>query len=140
MLALVAQPDAFSAVSEPGGCLETAISSHWMIHYLNAGMADSAEKRAEEERCFASFDSGFALRHAQALRTIYERMGLDYLGIDCAETATGELLIFEVDSNMVVHALDPVDTFPYKQAQMQKVFAAFRALLIKAAHKGDGAT
>src|SRR6185312_10408280 len=25
-----------------------AISSNWMIHYLNAGMTDSAEKRAEE--------------------------------------------------------------------------------------------
>ena len=26
------------------------ISEHWMIHYLNAGMAESAVKRAEEER------------------------------------------------------------------------------------------
>ena len=117
-----------------------AISSHWMIHYLNAGMAESAEKRAEEERCFAGFDSGFAQRHARALQIIYERMGLDYLGIDCAETSSGELLIFEVDSNMIVHALDPVETFPYKQAHMQKVFGAFRALLLRAAHKDDGAT
>lgn len=115
-----------------------AISSHWMIHYLNAGMAESAEKRAEEERCFATFDSDFALRHAQALQAIYQRMGLEYLGIDCAETPAGELLIFEVDSNMIVHAFDPVETFPYKQAQMRKVFAAFRALLIKAAGKGGG--
>ena len=116
-----------------------AISSHWMIHYLNAGMAESAEKRAEEEHCFASFDSGFALRHAQALQTVYERMGLDYLGIDCAETPTGELLIFEVDSNMVIHALDSVETFPYKQPQMQKVFGAFRALLIKASRQNGNA-
>ncbi len=112
-----------------------AISSHWMIHYLNAGMAESAEKRAEEERCFAAFDTGFAAKHAQALQTIYQRMGLDYLGIDCAETPTGELLIFEVDSNMIVHAFDPVETYPYKQPQMQKVFAAFRALLFKTAGK-----
>jgi hypothetical protein len=56
------------------------------------------------------------------------------LGIDCAETQDGELLIFEVDSNMVVHAFDPVDVYPYKQPQMQKVFAAFRAMLIKVAH------
>lgn len=116
-----------------------AISSHWMIHYLNAGMTESAEKRAEEARCFASFDTDFALRHAAALQTIYERMELDYLGIDCAETPTGELLIFEVDSNMIVHSFDPVEMFPYKQTQMQKVFAAFRSLLIKAAGKGDSA-
>jgi hypothetical protein len=113
-----------------------AISSHWMIHYLNAGMAESAEKRAEEERCFAAFDTGFAVKHAQALQTIYQRMGLDYLGIDCAETPTGELLIFEVDSNMIVHAIDPVDVFPYKQPQMRKVFSAFREMLANAMQRG----
>ena len=112
------------------------ISSHWMIHYLNAGMTESAEKRAEEERCMANFDEEFALRHQDAFRAIYERMGLDYLGIDCGETADGSLLIFEVDSNMVVHALDPADTFPYKQPQMRKVFAAFREMLGNAMKRG----
>ncbi|MEI7843458.1 MAG: RimK family alpha-L-glutamate ligase [Gallionellaceae bacterium] len=114
-----------------------AISSHWMIHYLNAGMAESATKRQEEAACFANFDASFAKRHAVALQEIYQRMGLDYLGIDCAETATGELLIFEVDSNMVVHALDSVEVYPYKQPQMRKVFAAFRAMLLKAAGRSQ---
>lgn len=108
------------------------ISAHWMIHYLNAGMAENAGKRAEEERFMAGFDEGFALRHAGAFRAIYERMGLDYLGIDCGETPDGSLLIFEVDSNMIVHAIDPVDVFPYKQPQMRKVFAAFREMLANA--------
>lgn len=108
------------------------ISAHWMIHYLNAGMAESAGKRAEEERFMASFDADFALRHAEAFRAIHERMGLDYLGIDCGETLDGRLLIFEVDSNMIVHAIDPVDVFPYKQPQMRKVFAAFREMLSSA--------
>ena len=113
-----------------------AISSHWMIHYLNAGMADSAEKRAEEARVMADFDSGFARRHAEALRVIGERVGLDYLGIDCGETARGELLVFEIDNSMIVHAIDPVDVFPYKQAQMHKVFDAFRRMLGNAAQRG----
>jgi hypothetical protein len=112
------------------------ISSHWMIHYLNAGMTESVEKRAEEERFMADFDEEFALRHKDAFRAIYERMGLDYLGIDCGESADGSLLIFEVDSNMVVHALDPVDIFPYKQPQMHKVFAAFREMLVNAMKRG----
>ncbi|MDD5299483.1 MAG: RimK family alpha-L-glutamate ligase [Gallionella sp.] len=106
-----------------------AISEHWMIHYLNAGMAGSAEKRAEEARAMADFDGGFARRHTEALRTIGERAGLDYLGIDCGETADGQLLIFEIDSCMIVHAIDPVDVFPYKQPQMRKVFDAFRRML-----------
>jgi glutathione synthase/RimK-type ligase-like ATP-grasp enzyme len=113
-----------------------AISSHWMIHYLNAGMTESAEKRAEEERFMANFDEEFALRHKDAFHAIHERMGLDYLGIDCGETADGNLLIFEVDSNMAVHALDPIDLFPYKQPQMRKVFAAFRDMLINAKKRG----
>lgn len=113
---------------EPFVC-HVGISEHWMIHYLNAGMAESAEKRAEEERFMLDFDSGFACKHAEAFRAINERVGLDYLGIDCGETADGKLLIFEVDSCMIIHAIDPVDIFPYKQPQMNKVFSAFRRML-----------
>ncbi|MDD5328776.1 MAG: RimK family alpha-L-glutamate ligase [Sulfuricella sp.] len=112
-----------------------AISSHWMIHYLNAGMAESADKRAEEARFMADFDQDFAVRQGAALSEIHRRIGLDYLGIDCAETADGRLLIFEVDPAMVVHAMDPADVYPYKQAAMQKLFAAFRAMLAKAAER-----
>lgn len=112
-----------------------ALSAHWMIHYLNAGMADSADKRAEEARFMENFDDDFARRHAAALRAIYDRTGLDYIGIDCGETADGRLLIFEVDSNMIVHAIDPVEVFPYKQPQMRKVFSAFRAMLADAAKR-----
>jgi len=108
------------------------ISEHWMIHYLNAGMAESANKRAEEAVVMAAFDTGFAAKHAEAFRSINERIGLDYLGIDCGETPDGQLLIFEVDSCMIVHALDSVELFPYKQAQMRKVFAAFRQMLLNA--------
>lgn len=113
-----------------------AISSHWMIHYLNAGMNESAEKRMEEAQCMAHFDEQFAVRHAAALHTIYQRMGLPYLGIDCAETQSGDLLIFEVDNAMIVHAMDPVDMYPYKKPAMQKVFTAFRTMLEHARQTG----
>jgi hypothetical protein len=108
-----------------------AVSAHWMVHYLNAGMSESAEKRAEEARFMADFDNDFALRHAEALSAISERFSLDYLVIDCAETADGKLLVFELDSGAVVHAMDPVSLFPYKQPQMRKIFGAFRELLLK---------
>ena len=106
-----------------------AVSSHWMIHYLNAGMDQSAEKRAEEAACMAHFEQTFALRHAGALREIYQRMQLPYLGIDCAETRDGALLIFEVDNSMIVHAMDDELTYPYKKQAMHKLFAAFRQML-----------
>jgi glutathione synthase/RimK-type ligase-like ATP-grasp enzyme len=112
------------------------ISKHWMIHYLNAGMNESAEKRAEEERFMLDFDSQFAIKHAEAFRAIKDRTGLDYLGIDCGESPDGKLLIFEIDSCMIVHAIDPVDLFPYKQPQMNKVFSAFRQMLLGAMQRG----
>lgn len=109
------------------------ISEHWMIHYLNAGMAESAAKRAEEAAFMANFDQHFAVRHAAALAAIQQAIGLDYLGIDCAEDRDGRLLIFEVDPAMVVHAMDPVEVFPYKQPAMRRIFDAFRTLLIETA-------
>jgi glutathione synthase/RimK-type ligase-like ATP-grasp enzyme len=112
-----------------------AISSHWMVHYLNAGMDESADKRAEEARAMLAFDEGFAVRHAAALADIDHRIGLPYLGIDCAETKDGKLLIFEVDNAMVVHAMDDPARYPYKQPAMARVFAAFAAMLARAAGK-----
>lgn len=106
-----------------------AVSSHWMVHYLNAGMNESAEKRAEEAVCMANFDQEFAARHATAIQSICQRLQLPYFGLDCAETLAGELLIFEGDNAMIVHAMDPEDVYPYKKPAMQKVFVAFRALL-----------
>ena len=57
------------------------------------------------------------------------RIGLPYLGIDCAETRDGRLLIFEVDNAMVVHAMDDPGRYPYKRPVMDKVFGAFEAML-----------
>ena len=54
---------------------------------------------------------------------------MDYICIDCAETPRGELLIFEIDHAMVVHAMDPEDLFPYKQIHMGKVRLAFEDFL-----------
>jgi glutathione synthase/RimK-type ligase-like ATP-grasp enzyme len=108
-----------------------AVSQHWMVHYLNAGMTESAAKREEEARFMAAFDDDFAVRHEATLRAIAERVGLAYFAIDCGELRDGSLLLFEVDVAMIIHAMDPPDMFPYKGPQMRKVFAAFDAMLRK---------
>jgi hypothetical protein len=113
---------------EPYLC-HMAISSHWMVHYLNAGMTESAEKRAEEARAMAEFDTGFARRHAAAFDALHERIDLDYYSIDCAETQDGRLLVFEADAAAIIHMMDPADLFPYKQPQMRRVFVAFEDML-----------
>jgi hypothetical protein len=110
------------------GC-HMAVADHWMLHYLNAGMDKDPAKREDEARHFASFDADFAVRHAAALEELCARAGLEYFAIDCAETRDGELLIFEADTAMIVHDMDPPALYPYKGPQMQKVFRAFRDLL-----------
>ena len=111
-----------------------AASEHWIVHYLSAGMADSAEKRAEEAEFIARFDSDFGRRHAAAFAGIHARLGLEYVVIDCAEGPDGRLLLWEADHCGVVHAMEPMDLFPYKRRQMANVFAAFRDLLMHTAH------
>jgi glutathione synthase/RimK-type ligase-like ATP-grasp enzyme len=111
-----------------------AVSSHWMVHYVNAGMYEDAAKRAEELSFMEHFDD-FARRHGPALEAIWRRTQLDYLFIDCAETADGQLFVFEIDHAMVVHAMDTEDMFPYKQVHMQKVKNALRDYLCRLSAK-----
>ncbi|MBB3221596.1 ATP-grasp domain-containing protein [Pseudoduganella umbonata] len=106
-----------------------ASSEHWMVHYLNAGMGESAAKRALEAEAMAQFDATFAARHRAALAEIDRRIGLQYVGMDCAETPDGRLLVFEVDNAMIVHAMDDEATYPYKKPAMRKIFTAFRRML-----------
>lgn len=113
-----------------------AISDQWKIWYLNADMAQSAAKRAEEEKFMVEFDESFAARHGAALAQIAQRVGLDYFAIDCAEAKDGQLLVFEGDNSAIVHNMDPPDIFPYKAPQMRKLFDAFVTMLYRHAGRG----
>ncbi len=107
-----------------------ALSEHWMVHYLSAGMATNPAKRAVEAEWMANFDSDFAVRHADAFAALYKHIGLDYFGIDCAEMPDGRLLVFELDVAMIVHAMDDEETYPYKKVAMQKLFDDFVAAIV----------
>jgi hypothetical protein len=106
-----------------------AISDHWMIHYLNAGMTESSIKRAEEANAMNRFHQEFALRHEEALAAVGSAFDLEYFGIDCAETQDGQLLIFEAGNAMVVHDMDPEGMFPYKAPLMHQLFMDFQDML-----------
>jgi hypothetical protein len=116
-----------------------AIADRWDIWYLNADMAFSVEKRAEEAAWMLDFDTAFGARHRAALAEMSRRVGLDYFTIDCAENKDGELLIFEADNTAVVHNMDSPVVFPYKQPQMNKIFAAFAAMLSRRAKESSAA-
>ena len=65
----------------------------------------------QEELAFLSGPATvFSDRNYQALRTIRDRIGLDFFGIDCALDAAGDLVVFEVNASMLVH--DQNSDFP----------------------------
>ncbi len=110
-----------------------AISRHWMVHYLNAGMTDSAAKRGEEAHFMANFSDGFVTHHADVLTEIYARTQLDYVTLDCAELSDGRLLLFEIDTSAVSHDMDAHGDFAYKQTHMAVLFTAFTNFLMQRA-------
>ncbi|MCK1710886.1 MULTISPECIES: hypothetical protein [unclassified Bradyrhizobium] len=122
---------------KPYAC-HMAIAERWDIWYLNAYMAFSEEKRAEEAVFMLDFDHAFAARHGAALDEMSRRVGLDYFIVDCAENQNRELLVFEADNTAVVHNMDSPVVFPYKPPQMRKIFAAFTAMLSRHAEAGEG--
>ena len=107
-----------------------AISEHWMIHYLNADMLENAQRRKTEEQAMQCFEQGFAKKHHDAFKALTDSVGLDYFGIDCAESKDGSLLIFEACAALNVHAMDCEKLFPYKKPAMQKIFDGFLQMLI----------
>lgn len=92
-------------------------------------MLENEAWRAEEAAWMRDFDIDFALRHAYAFDALHRNTGLDYFVIDCAEMPDGRLLLFELHVAMILHAMDPVETFPYKRPAMQTLFRAFQAAL-----------
>ena len=111
-----------------------AISRRWMVHYLNADMLDNESNRQSEAEFMRYFEHDFGIKHKLAFAAIDRKIGLDYYSIDCAETRDGKLLVFEIDSGAVVHAMDPISLFPYKAPQMMRVFDAFQKMLISKAN------
>jgi hypothetical protein len=111
-----------------------AISQHWMVHYLNANMAEHLSRRQEEESWFFNFDE-FALKNERAFAVISELIPLDYFVIDCSVLADGRLLLFEADTGMIVHDMDSVEIYPYKKTAMHKLFSAFEKSLENAAFR-----
>ena len=59
-----------------------ATSQNWMVHYLNAGMVENADRRDAEALAVANFDTGFAARHGDAFAALHDRLKFDYYSID----------------------------------------------------------
>lgn len=83
--------------------LHLAIHDDWAVWYYNAGMQHCAAKQAEERRFLDDLRAAFPEPAATALRRLSERVGLDYFGLDCGVMPDGRLLVFEIETGMIVH-------------------------------------
>ncbi len=103
-----------------------AIHDDWAVWYYNAKMSEAPAKQAEEARFLrdlAAYAGPVAMR---ALHAVAERIGLDYFGLDCAIMPDGQLLVFEVETGMIVHGHDPE---PHKLQASHRIFRAVEHMI-----------
>ena len=79
-----------------------AIHHDWAVWYYNANMDRSIWKQAEEAAFMADLPSWAGPTAMRALHAIADRVNLDYFGLDCAIMPDGTLLVFEVETGMLV--------------------------------------
>jgi tetratricopeptide (TPR) repeat protein len=104
-----------------------AIGNDWKLHHDSTDMPDHPWMQEEEAAFLANPGAVFNSRHFQALRTIRERIGLDFFGIDCGLDAAGNLVVFEVNASMLVH--EDNAKMPYKDPFVRAIKRAFDAML-----------
>jgi tetratricopeptide (TPR) repeat protein len=112
-----------------------AIGNDWKVHHVSTDMVHQPWMQAEEEAFLTDPARVFNSGHYQALRTIQQRIGLEYFGIDCGLDRSGNLVVFEVNASMLVHEHN--EDFPYKAPFVLRIKLAFDAMLRKFATSGQ---
>jgi cytochrome P450 len=92
-------------------------------------MGDSPEHRAEDAEFLENMAAVLGTRATAALAEIQSRLALDYAGIDFGLSASGEILFFEANATMVVNPPEPDEKWAYRQAAVERIFAAVRRML-----------
>ncbi len=104
-----------------------AVGNQWKVHHLSTDMVNQPWMQREEAAFLAQPGTVFTVENYRALRTIRERIGLDYFGIDCALDGSHDIIVFEVNASMLVH--DNNEEFPYKAPAVGAIKLAFNAML-----------
>jgi tetratricopeptide (TPR) repeat protein len=104
-----------------------AIGTDWKLHHDNTDMVDHPWMQQEEAAFLENPGTVFSPAHYEVLHAIRRRVRLDYFGIDCALDGHGNLVVFEVNASMLVHA-DNAE-FPYKDPFVRTIKAAFDEML-----------
>jgi len=106
-----------------------AISPLWMVHYFSAGMEGMRWKLDEEARFLADPVAVLGARGAAAIRTIAERLDLDYAGVDFTLLPDGSVFVFEANATMLVHRERAGGELAHKNASVQRIVDAFETMM-----------
>ena len=111
-----------------------AISGDWKVHHVSTDMANQPWMQ-QEEAAFLNNPAGvFSPGNYEALQAIQQCIGLEYFGIDCGLDRSGNIVVFEVNASMLVHAQN--QDFPYKTPAVERIKLAFDAMLRRLAGAG----
>lgn len=105
------------------------ISTNWKVHYYATVGEHEAWMREEEAAFLDGRTGGRTDELTAAMRALAARLGLEYFAADCTIGPDGGPLLFEADTAMLVHAIDPTGEFAYKRPQLRRIFAAVEAML-----------
>jgi len=104
-----------------------AIGDNWKVHHDSTDMSDHSWMQQEEADFLASPETTFSADNYRVLRTIRQRVGLDYFGIDCGLDRDGNVVVFEVNASMLVHADNA--GFSYKNPFVETIKLGFDTML-----------
>ncbi len=100
-----------------------AISAHWMVHYATADMLVDW-KLAEEQRFLADPAVALGADVMRVVRSIGQRIGLDFAGADLGIMPDGQVLLFEANATMLVHAELKESRLTFKNPYVEAIYAA----------------
>lgn len=110
--------------------LHLAISNDWKVHYFTAGMAGSADYRAQDAAFLADMAAAVGPRGIAALERIRDVLDLDYGGIDFAVGPAGDILFFEANATMAVYPPTSDEKWSYRRPAVERVVAAVQTMLV----------
>jgi tetratricopeptide (TPR) repeat protein len=107
------------------------IGRDWKLHHINTDMAHQPWMQQEEAAFLNDSAAVFGPKQHRALQEIRQRIGLNYFGIDCGLDESGNVVVFEVNASMLVHARN--EGFLYKTPAVERIKRAYDAMLRKLA-------
>jgi hypothetical protein len=113
--------------------MHKAVSEKWKVHYFSAQMTDQPQHRDEEAAFLQDMPRVLGPRAVAALHSIRHALGLDYAGADFGLGPNGDVLLFEANATMMVPKPEPGAQWDYRRAPIDRIYAAFRDMILKRA-------